>query len=406
MSAPVRVEVLANDWIPPMVVGRCREVEEVVRRLDAPSPRAPPPWIVGVAGRSGAGSSAVARRAARDVVDRLRAHSAEPTPRAWAVRVGARRGPHGVASALLQLLDEGFDGRGFPTAEILAGFLRRVRRDGRPTVLVLDDLAGSEPDLAPIVRALADPDRFLPEGDHGLPPFWTILAGTPEALAHLDARTRDRVPLAPFVALGPYDAATLTAVVRDRAERALGREPSEELLRRIVDETCRDGGGARRAIDLLRRDLLRPARTGPGARGPWPRPEGVSVETRVVRAIDVASRGRIAPLGVVRRCEADLARAQGQRPLPTTTLWRRIVRLERAGYVRREIRTGGDGGTRSLVRVLTPIEEWVTVPSPRDSPRADGPWTGSIPAAAAEDPWRGPPRPSSWGGARPVGGAD
>jgi len=387
MAASLSPEVLAVDWLPPIALGRWKEVSDVVRRLDAPAPKANPPWIVGVAGPPGSGSSAVARRAARETVERLRASSAEPAPRWWALRVRDRRGTHGVATGLLQLLDEGFDGRGFPVAEILAGFLRRVRREGRPSVLVLDDVTATEPDVAPILRAIGAPDRFLPEGEEGLPPFWTIVAGTPEALSRLHSRVFDRFPFGPFVRLEPYDEQELLAIVRDRAGRALRRPAPDALTNRIVARTLEEGGGARRAIEILRRELLRgslngldrPFATSGGS-------VGVPVEPHVVRAIVAASHGRAAPLGDVKRCEADLARAQGVRPLPTTTLWRRIVRLERAGYLRREIRTGGNGGTRSLVRVLTPIDEWVTIPYPPGSPRGGEPWCGSPPADSALDP--------------------
>jgi hypothetical protein len=386
-------EVLAHDWLPPVLIGRTHEVGDAVRRLDPPVPSADPPWIVGVAGPSGAGTSAVARRAARETVDRLRAFRAEPAPRTWAVRVGNLRGTHGVATGLLRHLDEGFDGRGFPVAEILAGFLRRIRREGRPTVLVLDDLSSSDPDLAPILRAFGNPDRFLPEGQNGIPPFWTIVAGTPEALARLRDRLADQIPLGPFVRLAPYDERTLAAVITDRAERALGRPLSPGIAARIVARCLEEGGGARRAIDLVRRELVRGSIGG--LEDPPIRldPDGVSVEPRVVRAIGAASCGVAALLGDVKRCEADLARAQGQRPLPTTTLWRRIVRLERAGYVKREIRTGGNGGTRSLVRVLTPIDEWVTSPHPRDSLRDAVPWTGARSPLGSPAPAPSPVRP-------------
>ena len=392
LSSP---EVLALDWLPPVAIGRWREVNDVVRRLDAPSPKANPPWIVGVAGPPGSGTSAVARRAARETIERLRATCAEPVARSWTLRVRDRRGTHGVATGLLQLLDEGFDGRGFPVAEILAGFLRRVRREGRPTVLVLDDLSGSEPDVAPILRAIGAPDRFLPEGEVGLPPFWTIVAGTPDALARLHSRLYDRFPFGPFVRLEPYDERELATIVRDRAERALRRPAPNALTHRIVARTIEDGGGATRAIELLRRELLRGSLSG------LDRPlaslgafAGVLIEPHVVRAIVAASQGCAAPLGEVKRWEADLARAQGVRPLPTTTLWRRIVRLERAGYLKREIRTGGNGGTRSLVRVLTPIDEWVTVPCPPGSPRGGEPWSGSFPPDVRPDRTPTPVRPA------------
>jgi hypothetical protein len=351
-------EVLADDWLPPVPIGRASETGEVVRRLDPPRPRSPPPWIVAVSGPAGSGTSTIARRAAREVADRLR-ESGETPPRILAVRTATARGTHGVATALLQRLDEGFDGRGFPTTEVLAGLLRRLRRAGHPAVFVLDDVAVGGPDLAPIVRALVGPDRFLPEGEHGLPPVWTIVAGSPDGLATGLSHLPSSVPLRPHVVTAAYSAPVLAAIVRDRAQRALGRDPPASLVASIVERTVADGGGAGRSVELLRRELLglgpSELRVGPARRG------AIVVEPQVVDAIGRASRGAPARLSEVRRWEAKLARQAGRPPLPTTTFWRRLVRLERAGYLRREIRTGGPGGTLSVVRLLTPIDEWVTV---------------------------------------------
>jgi len=367
-------EVLAHDWLPPVAFGRAREVEEVVRRLDPPVPQAPGPWLVAVAGISGSGTSTVARRAAREVADRVRAAVKEPFPRILSLRTPFLRGTHGVASALLQRFDDGFDGRGFPVPEILAGLLRRFRREARPTVLVLDDVGVGGPDLVPVVRALAQPDRFLPEGESGLPPLWTILAGTPEGLQGIEQGLSPRLSIGPFVRVSPYDLAVLRTIVTDRADRALGHPVPTALVDRVIARAVEQGGGARRAIDLLRREVLgvtfRELRDGVLPH----RLRGVSVEPWVVRAIGAASNGRAARLAEVRRLEAELAQADGARPLPTTTLWRRIVRLEQAGYVRREIRPGGPGGTLSMLRVVTPIDEWVTTPHRPGSRPAVAPW--------------------------------
>jgi len=397
MQSSVRPEVLANDWLPPVALGRNAPVAELVRRLDPPRPVAPPPWIVAVAGPSGSGTSVVARSAAREVLDRLRSARPGPSPRLLAVRTGPLRGTHGVASALLRRLDEGFDGRGFPVAEILAGLLRRLRREGRPVVFVLDDLGVGGPDVAPIVRAFADPDRFLPEGEVGLPPTWGLIAGSADALTTLDRALQPHSPIGPWVELGPYTERDLERIVRDRVERCLGPGAGEELVRPTVHLAVAEGGGAARAIDLLRRRLVgAPLRTSILSA---PRPSlGVTLEPHVLRALDAAVRGQAAPVGEVRRAEAELARAGGARPLPTTTLWRRIVQLERAGYVRREIRPGGTGGTRSIVRLLAPIDEWVTTPPRPGSPRdavgsegaAGGPGAG-VPAIGRSGPWSSAP---------------
>jgi hypothetical protein len=392
-------EVLAEDWLPPVVLAREAEVLEVVRRLDPPAPHAAPPWMVAVVGTRGSGSSSVARRAARELVDRLRTAREGPLPRAIAVRTARCRGPHGVASELLRALDDGFDGRGFPLLELLAGFLRRLRRDGRPVVLVLDDVRSGGPDLGPVLRALGDPDRFLPEGEHGLPPIWIVLAGTADAVRHAEAALGGRWRIGPYVRLPPYSPRELRQLLSDRAERALGRAPPAELLDGCVERACADGGGAGRVIELLRRSLVVPGARRPGwvaaLRG---RLAPLPIEPRVVRAIEQAAQGSAARLGEVRRFEARLAREEGESPLPATTLWRRIVRLEQAGYVRRDVRPGGEGGTRSVLRVLAPVDEWVIAPVPPGTHRGSDGWSasssvlewaareGSRPAAAPGNP--------------------
>ncbi len=368
-------EVLAEDWLPPVVLGREAEVLELVRQLDPPQPRAPPPWMAAAVGPRGSGTSAVARRAAREVGDRVRSSTTGPPPRWIAVRTARYRGTHGVASALLASIDTGFDGRGFPIAEILAGFLRRLRRESRPCVLVLDDVRAGGPDLGPILRALGDPDRFLPEGESGLPPVWTVLAGTAEAILRNERELGGRWRIAPFVSLSRYEPHGLRALVTDRAARAVGTTAAPDLVARIVESVVAEGEGATRAIDLLRRALLAPLGRKSRPTTLRSRDSALPIESRVVRAIEEASRTAPARLGEVRRFEARLARAEGRSPLPPTTLWRRIVRLEQAGYVRREVRPGGVGGTRSLLRVIAPVEEWVIATDPRETHRASGAWS-------------------------------
>jgi hypothetical protein len=393
MLATPHPEVLAEDWLPPVALGREAEVQELVRRLDPPTPAAPAPWMVAVVGPHGSGTSTVARRAAREVADRLRTSGSGTLPRVIAVRTSHCRGTHGVASALLRVLDDGFDGRGFPVPEILAGFLRRLRREARPVVLVLDDVWVGGPDLVPVLRAVGDPDRFLPEGESGIPPVWTLLAGTADTIGRAETGLDGRWRIGPFLRLANWDPHGLQVLVSDRAERALGRTPPPELVRRSVERAVAEGGGAARAIDLLRRSLVaRTVRVGGSGVAPRSPHLALPIESRVVQAIEGASGGLAARLGEIRAFEARLARAEGSVPLPATTLWRRIVRLEQAGYVRREVRPGGEGGTRSVLRVIAPVEDWVIAPSP----------PGTRPTSDGRDAWGSPEGWSGAGESRPT----
>src|SRR5579862_4754616 len=147
MLAVEHPEVLHPDWLPPTLIGRAAELDRLRTILGDPLPARPMPWIAGVHGPPGAGTSATARLAARRLVDAYRRERPRATPPVLvAVRVRWCAGTHGVATALLQSLDDGFSGRGFPVVEIVAGFLRRLARLGRPAVVVLDDVGPDTPD--------------------------------------------------------------------------------------------------------------------------------------------------------------------------------------------------------------------------------------------------------------------
>lgn len=353
-------EVLSADWVPPVALRRQEPLLRLREWLGDPYPDRGLPWAAAVVGPAGSGTSTVARLAARSLADAVRREDAQQVPLLAAVRARWCRGPHGVATELLRRLDDGFVGRGFPIAEILAGFLRRIQRVRRPTIVVLHDLGPASPDIAPVARALAYPERFLPEGTTMRAPLWLILAGAPpdpeEAtrwLPFLDGR---------WLQLGEYTEPDLAQILEDRARRALGRPPPEEWASRIAARSVREGRGATRALELLRREL-----TGGGTVRPsrWAAPGGepLVVEPRLWRALDRALATGTATLGEVKGWEERFAREDGERPLPTTTFWRRVVRLEAAGIVRRSVRTGGAGGTRSTLELLTSIDDQLTPPN-------------------------------------------
>lgn len=340
-------EVLALEWLPHDLIGRAPERERLRALLDdeiPPEARGP----ILVEGPPGCGSSTLARRGALDRADADRRLGGE-RGRVLSVRVRRCVGASGVAAELLRGFDEGFRERGFSVAEIMAGVLRRSNREHRALTVILDDVGPGCPDLARILRALDRPEQFLPEGTDRVLPLRTVVVGGPSALrAQIDSSglTTKRA-----LHISPLDGPTLFRIIFDRAERALGHPPVESEVREIVGQVEREGHGAARAVEILREHLG-------GAHGTLPvrgAPESIprlALEPRIVEALAHACTSGAAPLSEVRGYEGLLAARCGERPLPATTFWRRILRLEQEGLIARDVRAGGPGGSKSTIRLL------------------------------------------------------
>ncbi|MCI4323741.1 MAG: hypothetical protein L3K03_06960 [Thermoplasmata archaeon] len=377
-------ETLAPDWLPPRAIARDGDVSTVaewIRRRGGGG-------VVGVHGPPGSGTSTVARLAARSAAGRGVAPGERPA-RVFAVRTRFHSGPVGIAGELLQSFDAGFRGRGFPMAEVLAGFLRRLTRDGASAIVVLDDVTPAGPELHAIVHALTHPDRFLPEGLDRAPSISVVLAGT--SLARATWSRLDRLGLSSEFCreLRPYTPSELRAIALDRLERAYARPMEPPWLPPLVATVAADAGNARRLLELLRdRSIGAADRARPGLQEVHGTPTLWPIEPHVVRAVGEAIVDGIAELPEIRRCEARLALAAGRRPLAATTLWRRLVRLEEFGWVRRTVRPGGRGGTHSSIALLRALPD----------PGTFSPWVGTLPASGA-GPSRscGAAEPGGWG---------
>lgn len=381
MLSVAHPEVLSPEWLPPFLLDRATEATWLVGRLTDALRRGRPRGVA-VVGAASSGAATLARWAARSALQEFRRTSTAPSPLLATVRGGSARGTQGIATELLQLLDSGFSGRGFHTTEILAGFLRRLRREGRAALVVLDDLGPGTGDLRPLLRAFAEPDCFLPEGESGLPPLVLVLAGSPEARGVWKATVQRGWDPADRIELPAYRRDTVERIARDRLERALGRPVPEEWFDRFLRSIRARPSSPSLALDLLRQELIAPpvgSERSLFVEGDLRMP---GVEPPLLAALARAASRHRATVAELKRWEAEFAMRTGARPLPATTFWRRIVRLESAGLVHREVRAGGAGGTRSVVELLRPI----TAPplrEPRGTPPAGG-WTPGAPSFSVE----------------------
>ena len=384
MFRAVHPEVLAPDWLPPVPLGRRGPLASVLRWLGEPVFTGARTGSAIILGPRGSGTTTLARLAARSWAE------SQPLPsgvsgvaQAW-IRPAESRGAHGAAGELLRSLDPEYELRGFPVSELLAGFLRRLRTAQRPAVVVFDDVGPAAPDLSRLVAGLLDPGGFLPEGGEGVPPLALILAGSPEA-SRTVAKTKWARALEPrTLRLLPYTASELSAIVKDRAERSLGRSVPTEWVDRVVRPAVRDHASAARAIEGLRRELIGPvlSTVGPVYSSPTSKP-AFTIEPPLLSALGQLEEGVPVRVGELRNRTTELARTRGEVPMPATTFWRRIIRLERAGVVRRQVRTGGSGGSLSTVAVVRPLGEWSLATDRSQIPRVDVPRSDLSPMWAA-----------------------
>jgi len=360
-------EVLAHDWMPPHPLLREAAISELTALLTEP-PGLGERLPVVVEGPPGSGTSLLARWVARETAMHRRGPDGR-IPHVVATRVRWCSGSTAVAGSLLRTYDEGFREHGFSIAEVMAGFIRRSLREGRPVTVLLDDLSAGCPEVGPIVRALVHPERFLPEGVEGSVPVQVILAGSGGARGAFAQVEREGVGLSRRIRLPPYSAEELRRIIEDRARSALGGPTPEGLVERLTQRAMSEGRGASRALELLRLELSddEPYLSAPpsislGALFPS------ELGRRVLRALSAAGPSGPVDLATVRAVESRLARASGDRPLAPTTFWRQIIRLEQAGVISREVRSGGPGGSRSRIRLLSPAPDGRAVTGPRGTP--------------------------------------
>ena len=333
--------------------------------------------VVSVGGPRGSGTTSVAECALATFTERCLTRrsplilrpDASSVPAAPFGRVGPRtsacplvlgvdasrcRTPGLLVKALFRQIDPAFQGQGASTEFLSMLLLRRLRTLGRPAVVWIDQ-AHSSGEFGRVVRAIARPQEVLPEGVAGLPPLLLVTSGA-----------RDQVPEgieAIRTSVRPLQGSDLIEAIRTRAALAFHVLPRPEVLRAWADLVVARGWGLSMVGDLLveagaraeARGSLRVELQDVALPQALPR-HGSDAEGFEAALLDVlrAAKGPFAVGDLRRGLMAHCGEVGIRAPTPAR-LWRHLVGLERKGLVRREVRLGGAGGSRTLVILATGV---------------------------------------------------
>lgn len=426
--------VLSDEWCPPALLGREEELRQLREVLPLPFHAHPQATVV-LSGPRGSGTSALAYHFARSVLDGWRNRSGREPPLLLRVDASQTRNPSRTAAALFREIDPSVHGRGLSTEVLILLLLRRLRTLRRPAVIWLDQLRAPSGELHRVVGPLASPETLLPEGREGLPPLAVVVSGEVDPLSD-DPWGRGgaapgaaaRAPGSLRLSIDPLPPAQILEALDVRARLAFDLPPAPGTLGVVRELLLNRGWGLTAAGAVLEESGRRALARG-GDRlemrdvvPPW-RP---CASHRVARVMDecllgalyeVASRhpDQAVSLSELRPALRERCRARGV-PEPTGgRLWRHLVALEQVGALRRDVRLGGLGGTRTLVglpRVDRPAPAPAAPPAPEGhpthrvlpgdggegargpgvEPRLTRPTSGPRPAgpAAVPPPWRSP----------------
>ena len=322
---------------------------------------------------------------------------------------------------MFQQVDPSFLSRGASTRLLFLLLLRRIRLRGAPAVIFLDNLPADWGALPQVIGPFLDPGQVLPEGPQGLPPLAVVLAGNPGSVLPAVPQI---VPPERFLVetVAPFTEEELAEITARWCEAVALEPPEAGAMRRLEGLVVTRGGGASLLMDLLREAREHALRRGasrisaadvvvrPASHGQSD--PGQMLDCYLLETVRSGTGGDgdgwpISDLRdeVHRRC-----RAEGLAYPSEARLWRHLARMERAGILRRVVRFGGPGGTKS--RVYPGI-----VPAPRPAgtrndagleipgwlnPRmGSGPGSGAIPPGGERDPPAVPAEP--WTALSPPG---
>ena len=257
----------------------------------------------------------------------------------------------GVATAILERINQGLQVQGSSTGRVVWWALRRIAVQSKPVVLWLDQVHEDTCTLVAIVEPFLEPERFMERGTK-VPPILVVVSGTgkTELGSWSDAIS------AKWIHVPLLSREILEEVVEDRA-RTLGCEISADGVAKVLDIMVTRGRGL-----SVMNEVLQAAATEVSSS------PGRAIEVGDIRTPRVSVRGKssrraleVRVLGIIRGAGGELTMGElmervtrdltqkGEAHRAASSVRRLTVRLEQLGLVERRVTSGGEGGTRSTL---------------------------------------------------------
>ena len=352
---------LSYDWVPPNVVGREDEQQQLAAMFSAIGTSGMSCRAV-ITGNVGSGKTVLSRAFADDLTTHL------STVRAMQpVHVNCRN--HPTTSQVLQriatTLDERHPERGFSASEVIQGIRRNLRTRNQHMLLILDEVDHLlRKDGADLLYQLLRID----EGRNESGTLSLILISQEQVLDQLEGAIISRFGRSNHLPLKPYNAVQLAAIASQRASLSTRTGAVSEEILTLIGQASEDTGDARVAIELLEAAVMRAEKGG-----------FQEVEARHVQR-DAVSRGRtVEPsvvdelnkheqmilLAICRRLRRNPEVTSGDaeklyqvvceeyeaKPRGHTTFWKHLKTLETKGLM--ESRTGTASAGRGRTQHIT-----------------------------------------------------
>ena len=238
------------DWIPPNLVGRQDEQEQLAAmfaNIETPgvSCRAV------ITGNVGSGKTALSRAFGDDLVRHLSGvRNIQP------VHVNCRNHPT-TSQVLLRIakdLDDRHPDRGFSASEVIQGIRRNLRTRNQHMLLILDEVDHLlRKEGGDILYQLLRID----EGRDESGTLSLILISQEEVLEQLEAAIISRFGRTNHLRLDPYTDVQLTAIATQRAALSTRTGTVSEEILTLIGQTSAETGDARVAIELLQASIMR-----------------------------------------------------------------------------------------------------------------------------------------------------